>query len=429
MLKKAMFLPSFGGRGFGHINRCLSLASEFSRQNWETAFVLAGSNTVSIEKAGHQVYRPHFLRYPSHKPPKLPAYLVLQDGGGQALRDGLTRPWRLWLAISEVIGFIKHFRPDVLIGDSSLLTWIVGQKVQLPVIQVVQSIVHPLHAKIIWWQQPPINPIPLDIRPAFNPLLEYWDLSPIRQSEDLLKGDLYLVPGIPATDPLPDGLANTHYIGALIHESSQYTKLPAPLDNPMHQPILYVTLGGSANPNLTYKIYKTVSSIVTGTAWWVIMSLGSRFQSQQLVDKPPNMFCYQWLPGWATIQKSNAILFHGGHTTMMESVCAGIPAIVIPSHSEQEGNGRRLEACSAGIVISPAENSSALNLVRSNWEYGKFTSWTVPEYDLDSEKLTETMLRLVEDPCYKQGAEHLKLLASRYGGARAAVDLIDSFLR
>jgi UDP:flavonoid glycosyltransferase YjiC (YdhE family) len=428
-MKKAMFLPSFGGRGFGHINRCLCLASEFSRQDWKTAFVLAGTNAASIDKAGHQVYRPHFLRHPSRKISESPAYLVLQDGGGQALRDGLTRPWRLWLAISEVIGFVKQFRPDVLIGDSSLLTWIVSQKVHLPVVQVVQSIVHPLNANIIWWQEPPTNPVPLDIRPAFNPLLEYWNLSPIQRSEDLLKGDLYLVPGIPETDPLPDRLVNTHHVGALIYETSQDTKLPAPFNDQQHRPILYVTLGGNASPSLTNKLYKTVSLILTGTTWWVIMSLGSKFQPQEMDNKQPNMFYYQWLPGWATIQRSNAILFHGGHTTMMETACAGIPALVIPSHSEQEGNGRRLEASSAAIVISPNENGDAKQLVYRKWEYGEFTNWIVPEFNLDPERLRETILKLFEDPYYKNGAQHLKLMSSKYGGERAAIDIIKSFLR
>jgi len=422
--KKALFFPSFSGRGFGHIHRCLALANELSLQDWQTGFVLAGPNSVLVKDKGYPLYQPQYIRHPSTKFTRSPAYSFIYNGNGQVLRDGLTRPWRVWLSVNESIRFVKHYHPDVLIGDSSLLTWIVGQRMQLPVVQIIQSIIHPQNPQIIWWQEAPINEKPIDICPVFNPLLKHWNMNSIKQSEDLLKGDIFLIPGIPATDPLPDWITNTHYVGPLIVDQSQDFELPDPFNNPRGRPIIFVTLGGSANPELIENVYTTIGTTMSDSPGWVVMSVGGNFPTKELTEFSPNVFCFRWLPGWAAIQNSSAIVFHGGHTTMMETLIAGIPAVVIPSHSEQESNGRRLEACSAAVVISPSQDRERMQLVHDTWSYGEFTSWIVPEFSPDPEELKKSIDKIIKDSAYQKGAQSLKNSALHYGGAKASVELI-----
>lgn len=114
---------------------------------------------------------------------------------------------------------------------------------------------------------------------------------------------------------------------------------------------------------------------------------------------------------------------------MMEVITAGVPALIIPTQSEQEGNGRRLEACSAGIVLSPSERENAKQLIHSNWSYGEFSTWIVPNYTLDPDILRETAVKLLENTAFREGMGHIKSTESGYGGVIEAVELIKSLIK
>jgi UDP:flavonoid glycosyltransferase YjiC (YdhE family) len=363
--KRALLFPSYFGGGFGHVGRCLALAGELSRQNWTVAMVLAGRYVDLVRKAGYQVFQPLFPARPRRGEREPPAYTYILDGNVQALRDGLVRPWRVRAAVAEAQYIVRRFRPDVLIGDLSLLPWIVGQRSGLPVIQIVRSIMHPAAPRIIWWQEPPDGMISPDIRPVFDPVLSRWGLNSISRVEELVRGDMFLIPSIPELEPLPNGLSSTHYVGALIRSQLAAGALPAPLDKQTEKPVIYVTLGGGAGPVGNRRFFQKLNEALGETPWSVIVSTGRRFDPSDLPPAPPNMFYHQWVPGQAVIQRSSAVVFHGGYGTTMETVSYGVPSVVVPFHSEQESNGRRLEACSAARVLGPPSTGASMRLVRS----------------------------------------------------------------
>jgi len=424
-VKRALLLPSYAGSGFGHISRCLALADELSRRDWTVSMILAGPHVRAVSAAGHEVFTPHFSARCRGSKGEPPAYTCIQDGNIQALRDGLTRPWRLRLAIAEIMGIVRRFRPDVLIGDISLLTWIVGQRAGLPVVQIVRSIMHPTAPRIIWWEEPPAGMVSPDARQVFNPVLERWNLEPIERAEDLLRGDLFLVPSIPELEPLPDDVTSTHYIGTLIHQRRESTALPPLPSSPSERPLIYVTLGGGAGPVGSHRFFRTVNAAFEGTQWSVIVSTGLKFSLSELPPAPSNLSYYQWVPGMAVIQRSDVVVFHGGYGTTMETVRFGVPSVVLPFHSEQESNGRRLEACGACRVLSPASATNSMHLVHSQWRYGEFATWVQAVSPLTPAALRESVFRVLEDPGYRASAMALGSSAATYQGAPAAVELID----
>jgi UDP:flavonoid glycosyltransferase YjiC (YdhE family) len=423
-MKRAMFLPSYQGGGFGHVGRCTVLANELSRRGWQTGMLLDGSHVEVVKQSGCKVFVPWFPKMPKPGKNSTAAYICIQDGNIQILRDGYVRAWRFWAAVTETIRIVRKFRPDILVGDFSLLTWIVGKRTGLPVVQIAQSISHPLDPRIIWWEKPPSGMVSPSIERVFNPVLEKWKIQPVHRVEELLQGDLFLIPSIPELEPLPQNVTHTHYIGALLPSQSTSTLLPQLPPESRNKRLVYVTLGGGAGPVGNSQLFVIINEALGNGPWSVIVSTGRKFDPSKLQKAPSNIAYYQWVNGPAMINHSNVVVFHGGHGTMMETVNYGVPSVVLPFHSEQEGNGRRLETYSASIVLSPASVKESMKLIRGRWTYGEYATWVQPVNTLNAEKLREAVSCVLEDPRYKEGATALKSKAEGYGGAAEGAELI-----
>jgi len=403
------------------------LAAELAKGGWTIGMVLAGPHVHRIEKTGYQVFKPWFPTRPRHRQVEVPAYVYIHDGNIQIIRDGFVRPWRFYTAVTEAIRFVRRFRPDVLIGDFSLLTWVVGRRLGLPVVQIAQSISHPVKPRIIWWEEPPAGLVSPDIEPVFNGVLRRWRLDPVNRVEELLKGDLILIPSIPELEPVSRGITNTHYVGPLLQKGESQAQLPESLWSAKRKPLVYVTLGGNGSVS-SAQSFDMLNSAFEGTSWSVIVSAGRNFNLSKFPPAPSNILYYPWVDGPAITKQSNVVVFHGGHGTMVETAYYGIPSVVLPSHSERECNGRRLEACSAAVVLSPTVNKSSLILVRRRWAYGEYATWIQPENALTPEMLREATSTVLSDPRYSDGAQALSRIARRYGGAVTAVGLIERLL-
>lgn len=425
-MKRALLFPSYFGNGFGHIARCLTLADELTHRGWTAAMVLAGPHVGMVQQAGYQTFTPRFPTQPRSSKAESPAYICIPDGSLQVLRDGFVHPWRVWAAVTESLSIVRRFRPDVLIGDISLLPWIVGQLTSLPVVQVVRSMMHPATPRLIWWKDPPSGIVSPDIRPVFAGLLRHWNLKPIDRAEDLLRGDLFLIPSIPEIEPLPDNLPNTYYVGALVRELGSTSALPAPLDRQADQSVVYVTLGGGASSVGNYDFFLKLNEAMGGTPWSVIVSTGRKFDISKLPLAPPNLFYYQWVPGRETIQRSDVVVFHGGYGTTMETLQSGVPSIVLPFHTEQEANGRRLEANSVAQVLLPT--TEPYQVMRRRWRGAEYTVLFQQHSKLSADTLRQAIATVLTDTRYRQNALHLSHELKRYGGPAQAVDLTEALL-
>ncbi len=151
MRKRALFLPSCGGKGFGHLNRCLVLAQEMEKQGWVTAAALTQDKANLLRRKDITVIEMHHLIYPGRSSGTPPAYTFIPDGNMQVIRDGFTSPWRVWWSLRELMQAIGKLKPDVLIGDLNLLAWIAGKRLGIPVVQIIQAIIHPKNPKLLWW--------------------------------------------------------------------------------------------------------------------------------------------------------------------------------------------------------------------------------------------------------------------------------------
>ncbi|HIQ02232.1 MAG TPA: hypothetical protein EYH30_08920 [Anaerolineales bacterium] len=438
---RVLFFPSYRGGGFGHIGRCLALAEEMARRGWEAAFALGGPHAGRVAAAGWMVFRPPLppssirlrrrLRAVLGRLRPGPTYLFFTDLNFQAVRDGFHTPQAVRREVEWELDVVRRFRPHLLVGDAWLPTSIVGRLTGLPVVQIIRAAAHPACPRLVWWRSVPSQIRPPDVATAFNPALEGWGLPSIRRAEDLLDGDLLLVPSIPSLDPLPPDVERTHYVGPLVRTALRRAQGTAPDEGRLPEglaalngdrPVLYVTMGGGSDLVRGVDPMPLWAAAFAGTDWEVIVSTGGGPVPRRWRGKE-RFRVFPWVPGPAVIGRADAVLFHGGYGTMMETVRAGVPSVVVPFHTEQEGNGRRLERAGAARVLAPRDED--LRPLEGRWGGGMFVALVCRHIPFRPQQVREAVSAVLRDGRYRAAVARLRCEQAACGGAAMAVDLLE----
>jgi len=276
-------------------------------------------------------------------------YLGISGLDYQVVRDGLVTQKNIEHYLSKYEGVVKTFKPDILIGDTNLLAWILARKVGIPIVQVVRYASHPKTARLIWWENETNGMTPPNTGLLFNPVLNALGLNSIERAEHLLQGDLYIVPSIPELEPIPQDEKTIHVGHLSVPEINE--EVPSWVrDINADIPLIYMTIGGGAGPVGNRLCFQTPISAFADKPVQVVISTSTKYNVRDFPRLPSNIRVFQWVPGKLLISRADLIIFHGGYGTMMEILACGKPSLIIPFQTEQEGNGRRLEQLGCGRV-------------------------------------------------------------------------------
>jgi UDP:flavonoid glycosyltransferase YjiC (YdhE family) len=432
---KLLLFPSDLGGGFGHVSRCLALAEEARGQGHRSVFVLNSPKYLTAVRHRFPArlcreQRPlaalaHWLR-PHRDRPNPPLFSEFSGLDYQVPRDGLLSRERVQRRLDQYLRVANEEKPDLLVGDTNLLVRMLAARTALPVVQLVRCASHPDSARLIWWKEVPQELVPPRTPDLFNPLLEPLNLPPIERAEDLLRGDLYLVPSLPEIEPLPEA-DNTAHLGAL-NDDRREEQAPAWLEGlPENQPLVYATLGGGAGMVGNREIIRRLVAACSGQPFQVVLATGGTIRGNDLPALPRNIRLLSWAPGQLLIRRADLVIFHGGYGTMMETVAAGTPTLAIPFQSEQEGNARRLEQLGCGRLILPSR-SEPITLT-AHWPFGSYT-WRVRAHcDLTVEELRDGICAVLEDGAAAGRARELRQKILRRPGAEIAVERIERLMK
>jgi UDP:flavonoid glycosyltransferase YjiC (YdhE family) len=431
-----LFFPSDQGGGFGHISRCLVLAQEARTKGHTCVFVLSSPRYEKLVAR----YFPVFVakRYRRHidwwalllatkqkmASAKKPAALFtgFSTMDYQVVRDGLIDERILEHTLRQYLEAMHRFKPDLVIGDTNLMARIVAIKTILPIVQVVRYATHPDTDNIIWWDNKSDMMEPPDSLQLFDPWFKKKGLDSITKVGDLLRGDLYLVPSIPELEPTPPD-AQTMHVGQL-SIAAHNESIPGWLQEINNSlPLIYVTIGGGAGQVGNKLFFQTVIEAFKDKPVRVIVSTSDRFNKHDFPNLPNNILMFPWVPGKHVISKADLVIFHGGYGSMMECVSYGKPSIVVPFHTEQEGNGRRLEQLGCSLVLKLSHEQP--KHIEGKWKYGKFTFSVQNRYDLTAEELFGSAHKVLYDIKYRNNAFLLKSKTESYGGPIMAMELIE----
>ncbi|MEJ2050459.1 MAG: hypothetical protein P8Y60_11605, partial [Calditrichota bacterium] len=88
--------------------------------------------------------------------------------------------------------------------------------------------------------------------------------------------------------------------------------------------------------------------------------------------------------------------------TVLESLWWGVPCVIIPSHTEQEGNGRRLQLLKVGKII-PISNEPYQEIIFDSY-YGKSSMFGGFEFNLTPELVISTIHEMLYKAEYTKSA-------------------------
>jgi len=418
--KNILFLPSDRGGGLGHVYRCLALAQLLAKYGYRCFFYL--SHPRSFQKVSQHYYcrqlpfpksLVQFLNPFVRKFREKYAYVLINGLEFQFLRDGIYNSRILQAWLNTHLKYCRDDKPDLIIGDTHFLASILGRMLQIPVIQIVRYINHPDSRSMIWWKDNTNDIIPPQVTPVINGVLDTLKLPEIETVRQLLKGDLYFVPSIPEIEPIELSAAKTHFIGPLQWDwTEKGQKLRNYIDFPLRQPLVYVTFGGGAQ-GVSGQYLREILTAISGDIEANFIVADPYFQERNAQKYPANMRFYSWVPGRLLINQAQLVLFHGGYSTFMEVLAAGKPGLVIPFHSEQEGNGRRLKELGCGEFMLPY-NERTLMTVRKKFRNKQFQYKASEKLVIEPSHLINMLKQLLADRGMRWSCSHMQKKLQSY---------------
>ncbi|GAA2939789.1 glycosyltransferase [Streptomyces enissocaesilis] len=344
--RTVLFFPWSHGVGFGYVGRSLTLAKELAPHGISCVF-------ASDTKEGH-VAREGF---PLADPDDAYATAVPDMGarqGAYIALDGLDTVFamaryyhrsRLEDEVEANLRLIKDVRPDLVVVDLSPTGALAARIAGVPLLSIGDSDYY-RDDDLCW--MPPVDgsrvrrPYPSCL-PAFNEILTRHGLPAAAHVSDLLWGDRTL---IASTEPLerPQPPIAVRGPMEMVGPVEWRPADPPPAGNdglgdfgtPGRR--LYVSLGHGGK--YTAEQLTTLISAATGAGWSCLVGAGFRpppgFELPERDARRVRSSPFAGLD--APLDWADAVVHHGGYTTVFAALRRSRPAVVLPFMTEQEAN-------------------------------------------------------------------------------------------
>ncbi|MGB7495183.1 MAG: nucleotide disphospho-sugar-binding domain-containing protein [Candidatus Acidiferrum sp.] len=306
------------------------------------------------------------------------------------------------------VDLLREFAPDVVVDSFGLISCLAARILELPLASVLQGNFHPASDGFLWWKgQRPAN-LP-SAAPIINKIAAEYGFPSVPRCVDLLAGDLSLIVGTPETDPLPAS-ANVAYIGPVVWQSGN--ALPdwvAALRR--DTPLIWVYSG---NPRY-FDVPTPVDSVVVIRAAivaladlpvQVVLTTGYQDVPTEIGALPANFRHAAYLPGPAMAQRCDLMVHHGGHSSVMNGLSAGTPAVIVPTITERESNARRVVALGAGEIVLPIDGPDG-------------------EKSISVDEFRSKVHQVLDHPDYRTSARRVAQSMRQLGGATEAAARIE----
>jgi UDP:flavonoid glycosyltransferase YjiC (YdhE family) len=174
-------------------------------------------------------------------------------------------------------------------------------------------------------------------------------------------------------DPCPPGMrlggpAPARVVQAIRPEIPGATSDPLPeeIGRLGDRPLLYVTLGTVPLFN-QLATFEVLLDAVAEEDIDVVATIGRNNDPAALVPRPSNVHVYQWLPLRPLLERSDAVMCHGGSGTTLAALNAALPLVVVPLGADQFENALACEKAGTARVVRPrdVEASAVRDAVRT----------------------------------------------------------------
>jgi len=220
-------------------------------------------------------------------------------------------------------------------------------------------------------------------------------LAPRRCLEDCFSPNLQIAQIVPAIDfPRTQLPATFHYAGPFRRVRHEAFQLP-PGDD---RPLAYCSLG--TLQGFRTGLFRKVAAACAKSNIKLLLSRGGALN--RLGRLPGHPLVYDWVPQEAVLEHASLTICHGGMNTVLDSLAAGVPMIVMPLAFEQTAIAARMRHAGVAEVLHPRSSSS---------------------------RIAETIARVMGTPSYRARARAVQQHIAGAGGVARAADLIEAMLR
>lgn len=339
---RILFFPLITrGAALGTISRCLAIAEVLREQGHFAFFVTGGPTSRYVAESKFE-----YQEGPVPDPPG-PLHPI-RNLADVALFLNLTNKDYVRRSFEAELTAIDHFQPDAIFSEFKLTASISAACSGLPLASTACSPAHPGFVSPLF---PKTGGIRDKAVAEFNCLLDEQGLSPVQDVAELffMRSDLKIVPSSSELEPLLQDVENLYYVGYLLYDRWERAPLPPDLLKDAAAPLLvfaYFSVG-EIGPD---RYLQVLPKAFDHTEFHVVVAVGSHPQLPALPESTPNVKYIRFVPGSSILERSDALIFHGGQNTAMAALLHGVPSLIIPgSDFERNFNARSIARISAGI--------------------------------------------------------------------------------
>ena len=182
--------------------------------------------------------------------------------------------------------------------------------------------------------------------PPLNDLRTSYGLPHLRHFWDQVRGaDQQLVLTSPAFDLPATHADNVRYVGAVLDDPLWAEPWTPPAGE---EPLVLVAMSS------TYmEQQSSLQSVVDALGTLPVRGLVTTGPAldPDVIKPAANVTVVPSAPHAQVLKHTRAVVTHGGHGTVMKTLAAGVPMVVMPHGRDQKDNGARVRARGAGLVI------------------------------------------------------------------------------
>ncbi|MER7077711.1 hypothetical protein SAMN02982929_06271 [Saccharopolyspora kobensis] len=221
-----------------------------------------------------------------------------------------------------------------------------------------------------------------------------------------MRGDLTIFPVPEWMQPPSPSIDETcHFVGPTISAAGQRLdpELARFLDGP--GPLVLVSLGTLHTG--TEAFFRTCFEALGDLPIRALLATGTRSDPALLGEPPENTLLRPSVPQLEVLRRTAAFVTHGGMNSALEGLACGVPLVVVPQQAEQLLIGKAIADRGAATVLRQS----------------------LSDRPVPPEELRAAVRRALTDATHRAAARRLGATLGDAGGAPAAADHIQNFLK
>ena len=241
------------------------------------------------------------------------------------------------------------------------------------------------------------------VRRHVNRIRSRYGLRPMGCSVNAFTGrlPLYLIPSVPELDyNRRDQPPNVHYIGPCVWTNPGAASLEWLEELPVDRPWVHVT-EGTAQYQEPF-VLRAAAQGLAGERLEVILTTGQFSRDPAalgLRDLPANVHVRRWVSHEDLLPRCAALVTTGGAATVLASLKAGVPLVVVPTFWDKNDNAQRVVEAGVGLRLAPRHCTP--------------------------DRVRAAVMRLLQEPAFRENARRMARRIAEAAGPRRAAELLE----